>query len=179
MQLYNIVINLINSIFIYSFIYIIKMELKLFGISFRVEIAILCIALGYIIGAHLFCSCLRITPTEGFEILNDIKNVVNNKINGYGCGKENSTFDLTGEVLSGYKLDTTNKNASPKHLTENQPGEVIPLPEGKMNLFEKTTFSPECCPSSHSNSTGCACLSFEQMNHIGTRGMNSVGVSDF
>ena len=157
------------------------MELKLFGMSLRVEIAILCIALGYIIGAHLFCSCLRITPTEGFEILNDLKNVVNDRINGSGsgCEKGNVAFDLNGEVLSGYNLDTPNKTGSAKHLTENQPGTVIPLPEGKMDLFEKTTFSPDCCPSTHSNSGGCACLSFEQMNHIGTRGMNSTGASDF
>ena len=161
------------------------MELKLFGISFRLEIAILCIALGYIIGAHLFCSCIKITSTEGFEILNDLKNVVSDRINGSGsgsgsgCGKGNVTFDLNGEVLSGYNLDTPNKNGCAKHLKENQPGLVIPLPEGKMDLFEKTTFSPECCPSTHSNSTGCACLSFEQMNHIGTRGMNSVGESEF
>jgi len=53
------------------------METKLFGITFRVEIAILCIALGYILGAHLFCSCLRITPMEGFEMLGGIKNAVN------------------------------------------------------------------------------------------------------
>ena len=157
------------------------MELKLFNMTFRVEVVILCIALGYIIGAHLFCSCLKITPSEGFEIMNDLKKVVSDRINGSGagCGKGNVAFDLNGEVLSGYNLDTPNKNAIAKHMTEDHPGEVIPLPEGKMNLFEKTTFSPECCPSSHSNSTGCACLSFEQMNHIGTRGMNSVGVSDF
>jgi len=165
------------------------MEFKLFGMTFRVEIVILCIALGYIIGAHLFCSCLKITPTEGFEILSEIKNVVNSKMNGSGSGagsgsgsgsgKGSDAFDLNGEVLSGYNLDTPNKNAEAKHLTKDYPGEVIPLPEGQMDLFEKTTFSPECCPSTHSNSTGCACLSFEQMNHIATRGMNSTEESVF
>ena len=159
------------------------METKLFGITFRVEIAILCIALGYILGAHLFCSCLRITPMEGFEMLGGIKNAVNDRMNGSGSnagsGIGNDRFDLNGEVLSGYNLDTPNKNAKPKHLTANQPGAVIPLPEGEMDFFEKTTFSPDCCPSEQSNSGGCACLSFEQMNHIATRGMNSVGVSEF
>ena len=85
----------------------------------------------------------------------------------------------TGSVYSQVALFTKKITNSTKHLKENQPGLVIPLPEGKMDLFEKTTFSPECCPSTHSNSTGCACLSFEQMNHIGTRGMNSVGESEF
>ena len=82
------------------------METKLFGITFRVEIAILCIALGYILGAHLFCSCLRITPMEGFEMLGGIKNAVNDKMNGSGSnagsGIGNDQFDLNGEVLSGY-----------------------------------------------------------------------------
>ena len=152
------------------------MEYKFLGMTFRLEVVILCIALGYIMGAHLFCSCLKITPTEGFEMLNDLKNVIaGNGVVKSGC--QDNIYDSNGEVLSGYNLETP--SATSKHLTQNMQGTVIPLPEGKMDFFEKTTFSPECCPSKYSNSNGCACLSFEQMNHISTRGMNSTEESEY
>lgn len=48
----------------------------------------------------------------------------------------------------------------------------IPLPEGQLDFFNGTSFKPECCPSSVSTSTGCACLTPEQMEHINQRGGN-------
>ena len=45
------------------------MEVKLLGLTFRVEVVVLCILLGWIIGAHLFCSCVKITPSEGFQMI--------------------------------------------------------------------------------------------------------------
>lgn len=48
------------------------MEIKLFGLKIRVEIVILCMALGFILGAHLFCSCLKINLSEGFELLDNL-----------------------------------------------------------------------------------------------------------
>lgn len=45
------------------------MEVKLLGLTFRVEVVVICLILGWIIGAHLFCSCIKITPYEGFEML--------------------------------------------------------------------------------------------------------------
>lgn len=151
------------------------MDLKLFGMTFRFEVVIICIALGYIMGAHLFCSCLKITPTEGFEMLNNLKNAIIDK--GSSCGNEK--YDHNGEVLSGYNLETPNKNGVSKHLMKNMEGTKMPLEEGKLNFFDKNCFSPDCCPSQYSNSNGCACLSFEQMNHIATRGMNSTEESEF
>ena len=47
------------------------MEVKLLGFIFRVEVVVICIILGWIIGAHLFCSCCRVTPYEGFELIKD------------------------------------------------------------------------------------------------------------
>lgn len=45
------------------------MEVKMLGLTFRVEVVVICIILGWIMGAHLFCSCMRVTPYEGFEML--------------------------------------------------------------------------------------------------------------
>lgn len=57
----------------------INMEVKLLGLTFRVEVVVLCILLGWILGAHLFCSCVKITPYEGFEMIkSSVENMMSN-----------------------------------------------------------------------------------------------------
>ena len=61
------------------------MEVKLLGFIFRVEVVVICIILGWIIGAHLFCSCCRVTPYEGFELIKDsVENMVSEVVNSAG-----------------------------------------------------------------------------------------------
>lgn len=55
----------------------------------------------------------------------------------------------------------------------------VPLPEGEMLMFANTPFKPECCPSTYSNSTGCACITGKQYNYLIQRGSNNVPYSDF
>jgi hypothetical protein len=55
----------------------------------------------------------------------------------------------------------------------------VPLPEGEMLMFANTPFKPECCPSTYSNSTGCACMTGKQYNYLIQRGSNNVPYSDF
>ena len=55
----------------------------------------------------------------------------------------------------------------------------IPLPEGELLMFANTPFKPECCPSTYSNSTGCACMTGKQYNYLIQRGSNNVPYSDF
>lgn len=55
------------------------MEVKLLGLTFRIEVVVLCILLGWILGAHLFCSCVRITPYEGFQMIkSSVENMMSN-----------------------------------------------------------------------------------------------------
>ena len=56
-------------------------------------------------------------------------------------------------------------------LETNEGGDV-PLPEGELVFFDKTKFSPECCPSSYSTGEGCVCASPEQMQYLNQRGGN-------
>jgi hypothetical protein len=51
-------------------------------------------------------------------------------------------------------------------------GPPIPLPEGELFFFNNTKFDSECCPSTYTNSQGCACLSQPQYNHLMMRGGN-------
>lgn len=47
-----------------------------------------------------------------------------------------------------------------------------PLKNGELVLFAKNKFKPECCPAPYSSSTGCVCMTPEQINYLNTRGGN-------
>lgn len=47
-----------------------------------------------------------------------------------------------------------------------------PLKNGEMVIFAKNKFKPECCPAPYSSSTGCVCITPEQINYLNTRGGN-------
>jgi hypothetical protein len=51
-------------------------------------------------------------------------------------------------------------------------GTPVPLPEGQMFMFADNEFKPECCPSTYTNGSGCACITQEQVNYINQRGGN-------
>lgn len=46
-------------------------------------------------------------------------------------------------------------------------------------MFKNTSFKPECCPNTYSNSMGCACMSTKQYNYLETRGGNNVPYSQY
>jgi hypothetical protein len=59
-------------------------------------------------------------------------------------------------------------------------GTPVPLPEGELFFFADNKFKPECCPSTYSDSTGCACLSQDQVTYINERGGNrTFGPTEF
>lgn len=59
-------------------------------------------------------------------------------------------------------------------------GTPVPLPEGELFFFADNKFKPECCPSTYSDSMGCACLSQAQVTYINERGGNrTLGPTEF
>ena len=99
-------------------------EFKLFGLKFRLEVVLLCVALGYVIGAHLFCSCLTVDPQEGFQLLTDIKDMVMNRltgksVSGSGSGSGTTESFVTSqfaEVNSGVDNGVPNSNGVAAHF---------------------------------------------------------------
>ncbi len=48
-----------------------------------------------------------------------------------------------------------------------------------MLFFKDTKFKPQCCPSSFSNSMGCACINNSQYKYLIERGGNNVPFSNY
>ena len=134
------------------------MEYKVLGIKFRVEIVIISIIIGMIMGAHLLCSCSRVSLTEGFDIGVDMMKVFMDKL-------ENGNT----KHISYSKTDT---NIIMPSETSNLDGNVK-----SMDFFDNTKFTPESCPGTYSSSTGCATLGPKQMAALATRGGNNTAQS--
>ena len=136
------------------------MELKIFGLSCRLEVIIICLIVGFILGAHLLCSCSKIGLQEGMAMIGtslDWK---------MGEGQVNNWTTKGDEYASSMGYSTNQSK-----WAQNK-GTPVPLPEGQMLMFVDNQFKPECCPSTYSSSTGCACISQEQVNYINQRGGN-------
>lgn len=136
------------------------MELKLFGHTCRLEIILICLLVGFVLGSHLFCSCSRISLQEGMAVMGTAINwtmgedVVNSWTNKADKYSNDMGYSSTKSKWAQYK------------------GTPVPLPEGEMFMFANNEFKPECCPSTYSSSSGCACITQEQVNYLNQRGGN-------
>jgi len=101
-----------------------------------------------------------ITPVnEGLTTIgSDINEVQNGDVAGMWVTKANT-------YASEFGYGTINNTGSAYSADE-------PLKNGEMVMFAKNKFKPECCPAPYSTSTGCVCMTPEQINYLNTRGGN-------
>ena len=104
---------------------------------------------------------IHIKPTskEGLAIMgSDINEVQNGDVAGMWVTKANT-------YASEFGYGIINNTGSAYTADE-------PLKNGEMVIFAKNKFKPECCPAPYSSSTGCVCMTPEQINYLNTRGGN-------
>ena len=132
------------------------MELTILGQSVRLEILALIAVIGAVLGSHLFGSCCRFSMKEGLMVLNPAN-----------VGNESSNV-TSDSWATPYLTGATQKNKSVGPYE----GDVPPLKDGQLDMFANNKFSADCCNSTLSTSTGCACVTKEQVDYINTRGGN-------
>lgn len=133
------------------------MEYKLFGVKFRVEIVIISLIIGMVMGGHLLCSCSRITFEEGFDIGSDMLGILSDKLEN---GNKKVMYSTTD-----------------KALIEPSEGSDLNSKAISMDFFENAEFTPEACPNTYSSSTGCATFGPKQIFALATRGGNNTSQS--
>ena len=99
----------------------------------------------------------------------------NNKAYGPEFGSNKSPGyimrpDTWAQPTLSYSMGTTPSAGAQAVLNRNNP----PLNEGEMDMFANTPFKPECCPSTFSTSSGCACLDMKQYGMLIKRAGNNV-----
>lgn len=238
------------------------MEIRIFGMTVRLEIVIITLIVGMIMGGHLLCACAKVPLSEAFgleamtegpngqtngessavpvvatggheatgetvnesqpkatvvptnssskskpstataETIAQMSTMLPNVLNGFqdiisGAGSappgetdaftDYSTYkggDNNSDVASSWinKADAYSKNLGYQKTAQKAnmyTGTQVPLPDGELFFFQNNQFKPECCPSPYSASTGCACMSSEQIAYLNSRGGNRTCDSEF
>jgi len=144
-----------------------KMEIEIFGQKLRVEVILLCIFVGYVLGAHLLCSCSKISLKEGLAIMG-----------------APVSYHMGEGVSSSWENKPELKEGGPKDWYKSLEGNVAPNPQewvesGRLELFADNKFDAKCCPSFYSGDMGCPCISPEQMKYLNSRGGNRTFPTEF
>jgi hypothetical protein len=102
---------------------------------------------------------IPVTTSEGMTTMgSNINEVQNGDVAGMWVTKANSYASEFGYGIM--------NNTGSSYTAEE------PLKNGSMVMFAKNKSKPECCPSPYSTSTGCVCMTSEQINYLNTRGGN-------
>ena len=102
---------------------------------------------------------IPVNTTEGMATMgSDINEVQNGDVSGMWVTKANT-------YASEFGYGAINNTGSSYSADE-------PLKNGEMVMFAKNKSKPECCPAPYSTSTGCICMTSEQINSLNTRGGN-------
>jgi hypothetical protein len=145
-----------------------SMEIKVLGLTCRVEIIVISIIVGMILGGHVLCSC--ITPEAKKQAKEGFHNALGSAPTNYKMGQGvKSSWDTKQLPSIAQDLST--------HM-----GPTVPLPAGQLFFFANNNFSPDCCvppQSGVSNGDGCACVTQEQVNYISSRGGNRATWGEF
>ena len=161
------------------------MNITILGLKCRAEIIVLSIVVGFVLASFTICSCAKISPeackkvlsessgviTEGFRKISDIADAAS--LNYHMNADQPGSWS---QKAMGYASDMGYNTVLASHA--NYKGTVVPL-QGTMNFFKNNSFKPECCPSTYTSSTGCACTSVAQLNYLNQRGGNRTLASEF
>jgi hypothetical protein len=144
------------------------MNLSVFGFKFDLWKALIFMTLGFLISSHIVCGCCKMTMKETMTTLANAATL-----------DHNNNADMKGSWMSkslAYAGDMGYQSILDKHA--NYKGTPVPL-ENTLFYFQDNEFKPECCPTTYSTSTGCACTSPEQMKYLNERGGNRTMPTEF
>jgi hypothetical protein len=154
--------------------------MEFLGIKFRLEVVVVSVLLGYLIGGFLLCSCSKVGLREGLAGASSMIQ-----------GKDEESTEMPAPAMAGPQAAVESDwsaaaaaaqaDVKPYQYLTNNKGGKIPLPEGQMFFFYDNSFKPECCTygNGYSSSDGCACLSTEQAEYLNSRGGNRAAPTIF
>ena len=154
------------------------MDITILGLKCRVEIIVLCVIVGFVIASFTICSCAKLSPEACKKVLSESQHVVTegfrkiSDIADASAINHQMGMDQPGswqQKATGYAGDMGYNTVLASHA--NYKGTEVPL-QGTMDFFKNNAFKPECCPSTYTSSTGCACTSVSQLNYLNQRGGN-------
>jgi hypothetical protein len=153
------------------------MEIKIPGLTLRLEVVLASMVLGFIIALFTLRSCSKVSLKEGMAVMSTIYNLGDE---GHSVHKSTPTdVDADESPMMSKWISDAHSYAQTMgdgyqtvlDRVKGNVGTKVPL-ENTMVFYKDNEFKPECCPSTYSSSTGCMCMSPEQVKHLAARGGN-------
>lgn len=144
------------------------MEFSIFGFKVNVLNAVIFLVLGFLIATHTTCACSKVSVKEAMTNLSNAASLDHNNNADENNSWISKSLQYAGNM--GYQ-SFLEKDAHYK-------GTPVPL-ENTLFYFKDNEFKPECCPTTYTSSTGCACSSEAQMKYLNERGGNRTFPTDF
>jgi hypothetical protein len=153
-----------------------KMEIKVLGVNLNVELLILICVVYLVLAVHTLGGCCKI---NGLKEAFTGANTNFGESSNYGLNNTEPPVNPAAWNLPDMSVTPGQPLSQGVQDVLNRPKQPIPLPEGEMLMFSNTEFKPSCCPNTYSNSSGCACMTTDQFNHLVTRGGNNMPYSEY
>lgn len=156
------------------------MELKVPGLTVRLEVVLASMVLGFVIAMMTIRSCSKVTLKEGLSVMHTLYTLGDDtqQTTNVHTSVPRHVSDEHSPLMSKWVGDA---HAYAQHMgsgyqtvldrVSGNVGTKVPL-EDTMVFYRDNEFKPECCPSSYTSSTGCMCTSPEQVKHLAQRGGN-------
>jgi hypothetical protein len=165
------------------------MELKIIGYSARIELVILFLVIGIVLGVHLFCGCTSVSIGDGIptDVGSAIKEAFSQKTTRLGSDDYGAPLNYNmdnGLPISNWEDAARNYAKQIGSHDNTKSGQFyksgpIPLPPGELLIFAQNEVHPRCCPSYYSSSEGCVCTAQKQWKYLNERGGNRTLNSEF
>lgn len=139
------------------------MQLSILGYKFRVEMLIAMVVISVISCMVMFHGSIHMRK-EGMAPMNA----------EMGQGLTNNWM-AKEEAMQKEHPDS----AEAKLAHDVAPAPSSLLEAGQLDILADNRFSPDCCPQIYSSSSGCACMSEQQMNFLNQRGDNRTVTTNF
>ncbi len=152
------------------------MNLSIGGFKIRLEVLALVALVVVIICMQTTISCSFCDNKEGFSSPSAKLNA--NNYQSYSL-EHDTPVDASKWGMPSLVVKSGEAPSQGVKNILNRPSQQVPLPEGQLSMFANTEFSPECCPNTYSNGSGCACMTVNQYNYLVSRGGNNVPFSDY
>ena len=165
-----------------------NMELKVLGYSARLELVVLFVVIGIVLGTHLFCSCTSFSvggmPTDVGTAIKEAFTQQNVMLGSDDYGAAINYSMDAGLPITNWENAARNYAKQIGNQDNTKSGQFykggpIPLPPGELLIFANNEVKPECCPSYYSSSTGCVCTSQKQWDYLNERGGNRTFSTEF
>jgi hypothetical protein len=133
------------------------MQIKLFGMTFRLEILIALVFVYMLLSGHLFFSCSKIGVREAFVVATKLGEAtldyrMGDGVEGSWDGREQVERDPSETVVGGTPVPLTNT----------------------LFFFKDNKGQHKNCDTNYSTSTGCIGLTSEQNKYLNARGGNRI-----